>query len=221
MLLIILATTDFHGDIMALRRTALKASQNDVSVVIVCGDITHFGSLQRARELLSILNSAPCPVLFVPGNCDPPELAEENIEAIECLHGKCRQIDNINFFGAGGSSPTPLDTPFELSETEIADILKQGFEACQNKCKTVLVSHSPPKNTSLDITFTGEHVGSSSVKEFIEKKSPQLVLCGHIHEAVGVDKIKHTIVVNPGPARHGQCVLIELSEKVNAKFTRL
>ncbi len=221
MLLRILATTDFHGDVMAFRRTALKARQNDVNVVIVCGDVTHFGSLHRSRELLSILTSAPCPVLFVPGNCDPPELAEENIEAVESLHGKCRQIGNVSFFGAGGSSPTPLDTPFELSETKIADILKQGFNSCQNKYRTVLVSHSPPKNTSLDLTLTGEHVGSFSVREFIEETSPQLVLCGHIHEAVGVDNIKDTAVVNPGPARRGNCALIVVNEQVNAKLTCL
>ncbi|MDH5494886.1 MAG: metallophosphoesterase [Candidatus Bathyarchaeota archaeon] len=40
----ILATTDFHGNAEAFRKTTLKAKLYHVDVVVVCGDITHFGS---------------------------------------------------------------------------------------------------------------------------------------------------------------------------------
>lgn len=217
----ILATTDFHGNAEAFRKTALKARQSRADLVVVCGDITHFGSLQQAKELLSPLFTAQCLVLFVPGNCDPPTLTEEKIETIESIHGECKQIDNINFLGIGGSSPTPFDTPFELTETEIAHILEQGFNSCQTKHQIVLVSHSPPKNTKVDLTFTGEHAGSVSVRKFIEKTNPKLVLCGHIHEATGTDKINNTTIINPGPARHGHYALIDLNKTINTKLNNL
>jgi len=217
----ILAATDFHGDIGAFRKFAFKAKRSHVDVIAVCGDVTHFGSMQQAKELLATLLAVQSSVLFVPGNCDPPALAEEKIETIESIHGKCKQIGNINFFGAGGSSPSPFDTPFELTETEIANILEQGYNACQAKHRTILISHSPPKNTKVDVTSAGEHVGSLSVREFIEKTNLDLVLCGHIHEATGIDRINDTIIVNPGPARHGKCALIDFSESINVKLDHL
>lgn len=217
----ILATSDFHGDAEAFRKTALKAKLHHIDVVVVCGDITHFGSLQQSKELLSPLLTIQCPVLFVPGNCDPPTLTEEKIETIESIHGKCKQVGNVNFLGVGGSSPSPFDTPFELTETEIAHILEQGFNSCQSKRQIVLVSHSPPKNTKVDIAFTGEHAGSISVRKFIEITNPTLVLCGHIHEATGTDKINNSTIVNPGPARHGHYALININAHKKIKLNNL
>ena len=220
-LLRILATTDFHGSAEAFRKTVLKATQNRVDVVVVCGDVTHFGSLEKAKGLLSILSDVPCPVLFVPGNCDPPSLAEENVGGAICIHGKCKRVRDVDFVGIGGSSPSPFGTPFELSEVELANILEQGYNSCKSEDKIVLVSHDPPKDTRVDVTFRGEHVGSFSIREFVERVGPRLVLCGHIHEAVGMDTIGSTIVLNPGTARHGQCSLVDLDERVEVKVDSL
>lgn len=217
----ILATTDFHGSAEAFRKTVLKATQSCIDVVVVCGDVTHFGSLKEAKGLLSILSGAPCLVLFVPGNCDPPRLATEKTQGIECIHGKCEQIGGIHFIGVGGSSPSPFNTPFELSEMEIANILEQGYSNCGRENHIILVSHDPPKDTKVDVTSRGEHVGSYSVREFIENIKPRLVLCGHIHEAKGKDKIGDTIVVNPGPARWGQAALVDFDKKIEVKHYSL
>lgn len=217
----LLATTDYHGNVEAVRKTALKAKEYDVDVVVVCGDMTHFGSVEQIRELLSILKTSKCTVLFVPGNCDPPGSAGVSDRDIECIHGKCMQVDGITFLGVGGSSPSPFDTPFELGEGEIAEILEQGYKSCQGGVAGVLVSHSPPRYTKVDMAFTGEHVGSFSVREFVERAKPRLVLCGHIHEASGTDRIGDSVVINPGPARHNRCALIELNANVNARLDSL
>lgn len=216
----ILATTDYHGNSEAILQTASKARSVEADVIVVCGDITHFGSMQRAHELLLLLRRSERLVLFVPGNCDPPSLTE-NIEEIESIHGKCRRVGSIDFFGVGGSSPTPLGTPFELAERHITVLLEQGSGGCNASHKTVLVSHSPPVDTSLDLVFGGEHVGSASVREFIERTRPALALCGHIHEAKGIDRINGTVVVNPGPARHGSCALLEVAEEVTVELSHL
>jgi hypothetical protein len=218
-LLRILATADFHGDAEAFQKTAARARQVGADLVLVCGDITHFGTLQQAEELLSILDSFP--VFYVPGNCDPPDLAEGKIGSAECLHGKCRGVDSLTIIGLGGSSPSPFDTPFELSESEIASLLEHSYSTCQAIDTVTLMSHSPPRNTKLDRTYTGEHVGSSSVREFVESAKPDLVLCGHIHEAVGVDEINRTTIVNPGAARHGYYAAIDIDNSVNVKLGRL
>lgn len=216
----ILATTDFHGDVEAFRKTVLKATESSADVIVVCGDLTHFGSVEQGRELLSVLGGAPCEVLFVPGNCDPPELAEVRVESVECIHGRCKQVAGVDFLGVGGSSPSPFDTPFELSEVGIAELLEKGYNDCQSGVG-VLISHSPPRYTKADLAFTGEHVGSLSVREFVERTKPRVVLCGHIHEAVGMDRIDDSVVINPGSARHKRCAIVELNEKVNAKLDNL
>ena len=215
----ILATADFHGNVEAFRKASAKAKKIAADVVVVCGDITHFGSLQQAEELLSAFDS--CPVLFVPGNCDPPALTGSELEYAESIHGQCRNISNLTFIGLGGSSPSPFDTPFELSEAEIAGLLEQSRRACRTIDTMILVSHPPPRNTKLDRTSTGEHVGSFSVREFIERVKPALVLCGHIHEAVGMDKIGRTTIVNPGPARHGYCAVMEINEGIDVELGKL
>ena len=65
--------------------------------------------------------------------------------------------------------------------------------------KTVLVTHAPPYGTKLD-NVHGGHSGNKSIRKFIEKCQPCLLFCGHIHENSGKqDRIKKTVVVNPGP----------------------
>ncbi len=214
----ILATTDFHGHDQAFHMTSAKAIESHADVVAVCGDVTHFGSMERVSELLNLLREAPCVVLFIPGNCDPPQLAKEEVEGLKLIHGKCERVRSVDFLGVGGSSPSPFNTPFELGEVELAGILEEAYKHCESGGKLVLVSHDPPKDTKVDMTCNGEHVGSSSVREFIERVNPTIVLCGHIHEAAGVDRIGDTILVNPGPARHGRFALVDLDGEVKVKL---
>lgn len=69
--------------------------------------------------------------------------------------------------------------------------------------ETVVVSHSPPRDTNCDVTAGRVHVGSRALRRFIERHQPPLVLSGHIHESPRMsgshrDAIGHTVVVNPG-----------------------
>jgi Icc-related predicted phosphoesterase len=215
----ILATADFHGNRLAFERVAAKAEHCEVELMIVCGDITHFGSLEQAKDLLSIIGTSDA--FFVPGNCDPPDLGEERVGKMESIHGKCRRFGEIAFLGAGGSSPSPFDTPFELTEVGIARILEVSLASCPNETEMVLVSHSPPAGTKVDVASTGEHVGSLSIRKFIENSKPKLVVCGHIHEARGMDKINGSYVVNPGPAGRGHCALVDVDHDVKVEFDML
>lgn len=51
----------------------------------------------------------------------------------------------------------------------------------------IFVSHSPPFNTPLDVIYNGNHVGSMSIRKFIDKWSKKRLLIaafhGHIHES--------------------------------------
>jgi Icc-related predicted phosphoesterase len=71
----------------------------------------------------------------------------------------------------------------------------------------IFVSHTPPYNTSLDVMYTGDHVGSLAVRDFIEKWSQKKYLIGsfhgHIHESPHLTgstmaAIHNTPCFNPG-----------------------
>jgi len=217
----VLAVSDFHGSLDASKRVSLKAEKVNADVVVISGDITHFGSVQSAKELFSPLLKLKMPIFFVPGNCDPPSLAEINLKGAFCIHGSCETYGNAMFVGVGGGPPSPFKTPFEMTEDEIMQVLNQSFGQCQPKQWLILVSHTPPKNTKLDAAFSGEHVGSLSVRRYIEDKQPSIVFCGHIHEARGIDSIGNTVVVNSGPARHRQCAVANLNEKIEVQLDHL
>lgn len=64
------------------------------------------------------------------------------------------------------------------------------------------MTHAPPFGTKLDEIAHGKHVGSASIRKFIEGEKPLLNVCGHIHEKAGAeDMINSTRLINR-PLRH-------------------
>jgi len=218
----VLATADFHGSFEASKRVALKAKNIRADVVVVCGDITHFGSIKDAERVLSPLTALRLPVLHVPGNCDPLSLLEAKIEGTSCIHHKCETHGGFSFIGAGS---VPIDrvhpNPFEISEEEILYALNEGLKQCSSRQNLIVVAHSPPLNTKLDLAYIGGHVGSPSLRLFIEQEQPSVVFCGHIHEALGIDYIGDTVIANTGPARHEKCAVAVFNEKVEVQLESL
>jgi Icc-related predicted phosphoesterase len=191
----IIAITDIHGRLNMSNAVADKI--RNVDLVLIAGDITHFGNEEDANAVIRKIQQLNSAILAVPGNCDRQSvnnmLKTENIN----LHGEMRVIDKIAFFGLGGSNKSPLNTPQEYSESQIAAVLTK-FQKREAHFH-IFVSHPPPAKTKLDKIFLGFHVGSKSVRTFIEQFVPDLVICGHIHEARGTDKIGKTTLINPGP----------------------
>jgi len=220
----IIAGSDFHGSKVAFEAFALEAEKQKADIILVCGDLTNFGTIEQAKDLLSALAEIDAPLLFVPGNCDPPSLTNLNFGNIKCIHGKGIIYGKIAFIGIGGSPITPFNTLFEMSENKIAETLKNCLISLKEKIgqrKIILVSHSPPKNTKLDRTTFGIHAGSISVRRFIEEHSPLLVVCGHIHEARGEDQINGTLIINLGSAKRGEYAVINIEEKINVSLRTL
>ncbi len=217
----VLVGTDFHGDEAAFEGFAVRAEEEKAEVLLICGDITHFGTLSEAKYLLSLLAARRVPLLFVPGNCDPPALTGVDMEGANCIHGKRVAYGDTTFLGVGGSPPTPFSTPFEMSEEEIMETLNRASANLSDSRWLVLVSHTPPYGTRVDAAFAGHHVGSSSVRKFIEEREPSIVFCGHIHEARGNDQVNNTIIVNCGPARHGDYARATFNDEITTEFGSL
>lgn len=201
--------SDIHGNNSAVARVRDKALKEHVEVLLVCGDITHFGTMQIAESILKELSYAS-KVLFVHGNCDPITLSKiEKSGNAENLHSRRVDINGFIFIGSGGSLKTPFRTRIEYAEEQIVKHLNKASMAISDE-RVIVVSHDPPFNTKLDRIYSGDHVGSNALREFILSRKPIIVTCGHVHEGRGIDKVSDSIVVNPGPAFNGYCALAEI-----------
>ncbi|MGI6483950.1 MAG: metallophosphoesterase [Methanobacterium sp.] len=206
----ILAVSDLHGDAKPLI-TYLK--DNKVDLIIIAGDITHFGPGELAEDILNALSTFQIPVLAIPGNCDPESVYAniDNSPAIN-LHARNMVVKNIGLCGFGGSNPTPFNTPLEFEEVQIYDEAKKTLESIKDEKITLFITHAPPYGTKTDLLPSGEHVGSTSLRKIIEELQPTLNICGHIHEARGIDKIGKTLIINPGELSDGYACLIKISD---------
>jgi Icc-related predicted phosphoesterase len=205
--MVIITLTDIHARAGAI--SALSKQLRSADLVLLSGDITHFGHKKEMAAMIGIIRSYNPSVLAVSGNCDYPDaeefLTEENIS----LNGLSREVQDLAFYGLSGSLPCPGKTPHEYSEEEFEVFLRDLN--IPPGIPQIMVSHQPPYNTINDLVSPGVHVGSLSVRKFIEEHQPLVCFTGHIHEGTGIDHIGNTAIVNPGPAGRGTYVLTEIS----------
>lgn len=181
--------------------------------IILTGDLTFNGGRAAALKVLEAVEAYNRVLAGQIGNMDRPEVTGLLRERGVNLHGEAVRLrPEVTAIGVGGSNRTPFDTPSEFSEEEIAALLRQGLAAAGDYERLILVAHAPPLNTACDRLTGGSHAGSRAVREFIEAVQPDLCLCGHIHEARGMDMIGDTPVINPGAFAEGGHIKITLKD---------
>ncbi len=178
-------------------------------LLLLCGDITHFGHRKEMADMLQFIRRINPSVLAVSGNCDFPDAEEYLMEEGLSLNRVFREFHDLVLLGLSGSLPCPGRTPQEYEEEEFETMLA-GLDIPGTK-PMLMVSHQPPIGTLNDLVSSGHHVGSKAIRNFIEKSQPLVCFTGHIHEGTGIDHIGTTAVVNPGPAGRGYCVLAEIT----------
>jgi len=206
----ILAVSDLHGDVKPITS---YLQNNKVDLIIIAGDITHFGPAELGEDILNEISSFHTPVLAIPGNCDPGSIHVnlDNSQAIN-IHARNMVIRDIGICGFGGSNPTPFDTPLEFEEIQIYDEAKKALNGIKEQKITLFITHAPPYGTKTDLLPSGAHVGSKSLRRIIEELQPTINICGHIHEARGTDKIGDTYIINPGQISEGHACIIKISD---------
>jgi uncharacterized protein len=177
----ILVFSDIHADWRALER--LLAIEADYYVS--AGDlVTWARGLDRCGALLQTRGER---VYALPGNHE----SESDVAAmcarfgLNALHGRHFQAGRWRIAGLGYSSPTPFHTPGEYSETELGERLERFADLSP----LALICHAPPYGTPLDCIRPGLHAGSTAVADFVRRRQPEHLLCGHIHEAEGVSAL--------------------------------
>jgi uncharacterized protein len=177
--------------------------------------------LALAQEKLDHLDAR---VYVMPGNDDPWEFDQVLARApdrVENVEGRVIRLDGLQMLSSGWSNPTPWDSPREKTEEELLETFEKLREDLEPGEPAIFNLHVPPYDSTLDmapeltedlrvVARGGEAnmipVGSTAVREFIERHQPILSLHGHIHESRGAINIGETVAINPG-STYGEGVL--------------
>jgi Icc-related predicted phosphoesterase len=211
----ILAASDTHGDKRIISDLAKRAKDEDVDLIVLCGDITFAEA--DLTGLIGPFKQINKKVVLIPGNHETfataEFLAKQYSPGVYNIHGRSILLYNeIGLFGCGSSNIGI----FEMTESEVKSALKKAFKPIKDAKRKILITHTPPYGTKLDALWS--HVGSKGVKEIIEETKPDLCLCGHIHETFGKhDKVGETEVINVGP----KGIIINIPPKTNSKENKI
>ena len=156
-------------------------------------------------------------VIFNAGNDDLPVVREVLAESDFVIYPEEKVVfidDRHEMPSVGYSNMTPWNCPGDLSEEELGSRLEKATSGLADPANSLFNFHCPPYDTQIDVapkldkelrpvlTPGGEpemaHVGSTAVRQMIEKLQPLAGLHGHIHESRGFSKIGKTVCFNPG-----------------------
>mgnify|MGYP001095880249 CR=1 FL=1 len=159
-------------------------------------------------------------VLAVIGNDDFPEVKKIlKSKNVHDLYEKPFNFRNYAFVGVEASTSGPAIV--QHTEKEIEKHLSMQSSQVKGK-RLVILSHTPPYGILdrgirfADLDEGSHHIGSTSLRDFIEVKHVELVVCGHCHSHGGLSKkLKETTIVNvsshDSPGSKGNIALIEIN----------
>lgn len=156
---------------------------------------------------------------LMPGNDDPAGVddAIERATRVEACDDRIVEFYGHEMISLGYSNRTPFDSPRELEEDELYVRVDRLASQLQDPSKAVFNLHVPPYDSTLDtaaeldenlgVVMLGSEpkmipVGSTAVRELIERYQPLLSLHGHVHESAGAKRIGKTLCINPGSDYH-------------------
>ena len=207
---------DVHAERERLDRVLARLAPHEAELVLLVGDIgvdppwnEPARSAERAahdesmREMIGrVRERLGDRIVFVPGNhdlADPPP----GLPAVNCDR-RIVEPTGLRIAGMGGAGPGRFGFPYEWDEAEASRVLDEL--APGPGLVDLVLCHTPPNDCRLDLTKRGDHVGSGAVRRFLAQARPSLFVCGHIHEAWGVEHVEGVPCLNAGSLGppHGQ-----------------
>lgn len=195
-----LVFSDLHADRAATRKIAEKLKGMDYGFCL--GDLSQWG--QRLGETAAQLDVGT-DLYLLPGNHETEKEIEQVCQEHSCLHllhGRHITLGETIFAGFGGGREGGIGR-FLLSDTKTEQILAQ-FRGLPN---LIMLTHCPPYDTAVDLTWSNKHIGSIPLRQFILEEQPETVYSGHVHERRGeTDGLGATRLVSVG----SEGVLLEI-----------
>ena len=171
----------------------------------------------------------------MPGNDDPPEIDDllASSRRLRNVQGEVTELwPGVVMASRGESTPTPWNTPRELSEADLGTAVRAVVDEMPDEGVTIWNLHMPPHGTSIDLApkldaelriqyeGSGEPimvpVGSRAIRDLVTERQPTLALHGHIHESRGRYRLGRTTGINPG-SQYQDGVLLGVLVRVSAR----
>ncbi|MGH3167386.1 MAG: metallophosphoesterase family protein [Trebonia sp.] len=164
------------------------------------------------------------------------------LEASPCVthpEGKVLDLDGFTMVSMGWTNPTPWNTLREAEEPEPAAKIASVAERVPDMSRTIFNFHAPPFGTgldeapALDANLRPTHggavmapVGSTAVRDAIQRYQPLLSVHGHIHVSKGIAKLGRTRAINPGSSYsdgvlQGAVIDLDMKQKKVSKYILL
>lgn len=208
----IIALPDLHGAVDRLQTISTELASADL--VLLVGDLTNAGSASDAQHVIDSVRHFNPSILAVPGNWDGPEVNQQLSAQQVNLHRHHTIRDGIAFIGVGAALISPLHSPNEITEEDFGLFLEEASQGLATTTCRILVCHQPPLRTHTARAWSGLDLGSQAVRAYIEKTQPLLCFTGHVHEAIGLDWIDKTAIINPGPLWQNGYAFVEIEDRV-------
>ncbi len=215
----VLFIADAHSNLQSARKLREKFCDMDIDLIAIAGDITQEGRAEIAEGILNELDFAG-KIIAVPGNMDGKEVVELLEKKGMLLHKRKIEFGGYTFVGLGGAIPYNTFYRFNLGDLEARKVLNELLSGTDPK-KTILITHSPPYNTKIDLADFGVHLGCREINKAIEKFHPLLHICAHVHEAKGEIEIGKTKSINVGPLKEGNALLAEFNGEIKLRKVQL
>jgi uncharacterized protein len=207
---------DVHGSVDSVPDAI--AQMGAVDLLVVGGDLTTGGSPEDAERAIETWRALVPRLLALAGNMDSTAIDARLDELGVALDGRGVSVGDVGVCGLSAAPISPLRTPYELDDAELERRIERAFADVAGAKVTVFCPHAPPLETSCDRLANGQHVGSAVIRTFVEREQPDVVLCGHIHEARSQDRIGRSRIVNPGPVFAGHYAVVEIDGGVNVRL---
>lgn len=211
-----LVLSDLHANNEMTEKMEALFKQADA--VLFAGDFAECFKPETGKEALDKFCKKHDTIFAVLGNCDNEDFLVDLEEQDICVEKTLVYEGGIAITGAGGGTKFTGKTEFERTEEEIIsdfDIVKNAVTETGDKSlwkSLIMICHNPPKGQVCDKVNETLHAGSQMFTDYITENQPVAVVCGHIHEGQGVEKIGETTVMNPGSMAEGCYGWLELEK---------
>ena len=205
-------------------RYQVVVSPDERAAMDASSDLVHEAFLGAARDVATNwleladerLRDTGVRAYMMLGNDDFPELESvfgQSETVTDAEQGVVELPGGFQLVSLGYSNRTPWDSPRELDEQDLGARIEALAAETRDPATTIFNFHVPPIDTGIDIAaeldasmapvvvagqVQTKSVGSTAVRQTLERHQPVLSLHGHIHESPGMARIGRTVAINPG-----------------------
>lgn len=170
------------------------------------------------------------PKSIVPGEYENKIKKFKNIILID---NKKRRVKGIEVIGHGKYLDVTefIKNPIDKDKKKQQERLRR-YRKDEKRLKKLFLNKNPRENFIFLTHYTpykifdkvdfkkspmhGKHLGWLPYNNIIKHYKPMLVICGHMHEYQGKQRLGKSLIINPGAAQDGKAAIIEIDD-INKK----